>query len=89
MQKKKLKLDDDFDVDNLLDDLEEKKGIRPKTAGAGHNPSNSLWSAGGGFGGNASSRHEDLFGEDLDKLDELDDPLLKDERFKFSGGKNR
>jgi hypothetical protein len=47
-----------------------------------------LWSAGGGFGGNASSRN-DLFDEDLDKLEELEDPLEKDERNKFSAGKNR
>lgn len=30
--KKKLTLDDDLDVDGLLDDLEEKKGISSKPA---------------------------------------------------------
>jgi hypothetical protein len=83
--KRKLQLDDDIDVDNLLDDLEEKKGIKSKPTHPQQN--NSLWSAGGGFGG-TSSRHGD-FGEDLDKLDDLEDPLERGERVKFSEGKNR
>jgi len=84
---KKSRVDDDFDVDNLLDDLEEKKGLRPKTAGPGQK-NQSLWSAGGGPGG-ASSRHDDLFGEDLDQLDDLEDTHVKDERTRFSGSKGR
>ena len=50
--------DDDFDmIDNILDDIEEKKGIestnnaRPKTANVGgHEKKESLWSVGFGAG---------------------------------------
>ena len=43
-----------------------------------------LWSAGGG----ASSRRDDHLNEDLDRLDELEDPVVQGERVKFSGSKN-
>ena len=83
--------EDEFDVvENILDDIEEKKGIestkpRAKTAGiqSDHQKHESLWSAGFGAGkGQNSSRHE--VGEDLDELDELD---MGGEREKFSGSK--
>ena len=76
--KKKLTLDDDLDVDGLLDDLEEKKGISSKPA----NQNNSLWSAGGG-----SQRRNDHFGEDLDKLDELEEENTDVLNFKDSKGR--
>lgn len=84
--KAKPKMDDDFDVDNLLDDLEEKKGIKSSknTPMGDTRNSGGLWSAGGG----ASSRREEHLNEDLDRLDELDDPAVQGERVKFSEGKN-
>ena len=82
------KADEEDDMlENLLQDIEEKKGIesqnRPKTAVVEHQKHESLWSAGFGAGrGQTSSRHE--AGEDLDELDELG---MGDEREKFSGSK--
>lgn len=66
--------DDDFDVDNLLDDLEEKKGLKSTKNQMGDTRNSGLWSAGGG----ASSRRDrdDNVNEDLDRLDELEDPVV-------------
>ena len=78
-------------IDNILDDIEEKKGIestnnaRPKTANVGHEKKESLWSVGFGAGkGQASSRH----GGD-EELDELDELGTGGEREKFSGSKSQ
>ena len=83
------KADDEDDLlENILDDIEEKKGIestkaRPKTAAVEHQKHESLWSAGFGAGrGQTSSRHEP--GEDLDELDDLG---MGGERERFSGSK--
>lgn len=66
--------DDDFDmIDNILDDIEEKKGIEStnNARNTGHQKKESLWSVGFGAGkGQASSRHGG--DEELDELDELE-----------------